>query len=233
MPTHYTLITGANRGIGRQLALDLAAKSHHVVVGCRDAGDGRKVAAEVAASGGEASVVALDVADDATIDAAAAELSGRLPRLDVLVNNAGIFPDEDVDILTVGRDHADRTLQVNTLGPLRVTQAMLPLLRKSEAARVVNVSSGLGQLHGLSVDKPSYCLSKLALNGVTLLLSRALADEAVAVNSVCPGWVRTEMGGADADRSIEEGAAGIVWLATDADASLTGGFFRDGQPIDW
>jgi NAD(P)-dependent dehydrogenase (short-subunit alcohol dehydrogenase family) len=124
------------------------------------------------------------------------------------------------------------TFQTNTFGPIEVTQAFLPLLRKSSAARVINVSSGYGQLDGLSPGVPSYCLSKLALNGVTIMLAQALRSDPIAVNSVCPGWVRTDMGGADADRSVEEGADTIVWLVSEAPATLTGNFFRDRAEID-
>ena len=114
-----------------------------------------------------------------------------------------------------------------------MTQAFLVLLRGSEAARVINLSSGYGQLDGLSADVPGYCLSKLALNGVTLMLADALKADRIAVNSVDPGWVRTDMGGSSATRSVVEGAAGIVWLASQAPHEMTGRFFRDGQSIEW
>ncbi len=114
-----------------------------------------------------------------------------------------------------------------------VAQAFLPFLKKSPDARIINVSSGYGQLDGLSPQVPSYCLSKLALNGVTIMLAKMLAAEKVAVNSVCPGWVRTDMGGPDADRSVEQGADTIVWLASEAPANLTSKFFRDRKEIPW
>jgi NAD(P)-dependent dehydrogenase (short-subunit alcohol dehydrogenase family) len=151
----------------------------------------------------------------------------------VLVNNAGIYPDRDVSILTVSRAHLTATFQTNTFGPLLVAQAFLPLLRKAPRARIVNVSSGYGALGELSPDVPSYCLSKLALNGVTLMLAKALQDDRIAVNAMCPGWVRTEMGGPTAPRSVEEGADTAVWLAAEAPMELTGKFFRDRQEIPW
>jgi NAD(P)-dependent dehydrogenase (short-subunit alcohol dehydrogenase family) len=125
------------------------------------------------------------------------------------------------------------TVQTNTFGPLEVTQAFLPYLRKAVAPRVVNVSSGYGQLDGMSPDVPSYCLSKLALNGITIMLADALKSDRISVNSMCPGWVRTDMGGAGAPRSVEEGADTAVWLATLPDDGPTGGFFRNREPIPW
>jgi NAD(P)-dependent dehydrogenase (short-subunit alcohol dehydrogenase family) len=125
------------------------------------------------------------------------------------------------------------TFQTNTFGALEMTQAFLPYLKKSPSARVINISSGDGQLNGLCTAVPSYCLSKLALNGVTIMLSKALKEHGIAVNSMCPGWVRTDMSGSDAPRSVEEGVDTAVWLATEADQKLTGKFFRDRQEIRW
>jgi NAD(P)-dependent dehydrogenase (short-subunit alcohol dehydrogenase family) len=227
------LITGGNRGIGREVARQLAQRGFLVVIGARDAASGRKAAAEIQAAGGKAEVLPLDVSDSASVRAAAAAFAERADRLDVLINNAGIYPDRGVDVLNVSRDQLTRTFQTNTFGPVEVTQAFLPYLRRAGAARVINVSSGYGQLDGLSPDVPSYCLSKLALNGVTLLLSRALQGAGITVNSMCPGWVRTEMGGANADRSVEEGADTAVWLAADAPQEATGRFFRDRREIPW
>ena len=227
------LVTGGNRGIGREVARQLGRRGFRVFIGARDAAGGREAAAAIRAAGGRAEFLPLDVSDSASIRAAAEEFAERADLLDVLINNAGIYPDRGFDVLTVSRDLLTRTFQTNTFGPVEVTQAFLPYLRRSGAARVINVSSGYGQLDGLSPDVPSYCLSKLALNGVTLLLSRALQAEGIAVNSMCPGWVRTEMGGANADRSVEEGADTAVWLADEAPQGLTGRNFRDRREIPW
>jgi NAD(P)-dependent dehydrogenase (short-subunit alcohol dehydrogenase family) len=224
------LITGANRGIGLQTAKELAGRGFRVFVGTRDE---RAGAAAVASVGSNAKVLIVDVADSKSIAAAAQTLAKTTDRLDVLINNAGIYPDRGISVLDVTRNRMVETLQTNTFGPIEVTQAFLPLLRKSSAARVINVSSGYGQLDGLSPGVPSYCLSKLALNGVTIMLAQALRSDRIAVNSVCPGWVRTDMGGADADRSVEEGADTIVWLASEAPTTLTGKFFRDRAEIPW
>jgi NAD(P)-dependent dehydrogenase (short-subunit alcohol dehydrogenase family) len=227
------LVTGGNRGIGREVVRQLARRGYRVVIGARDAESGRRAAEEVRAEGGQATFLPLDVADSESVRAAAAAFAKQSDRLDVLINNAGIYQDKGVDIRTVSRDLLTRTFQTNTFGPIEVTQAFLPFLRKSGRARVVNVSSGYGQLDGLSSDVPSYCLSKLALNGVTLMQAQALSAEGIAVNSMCPGWVRTEMGGPNASRSVEEGADTAVWLADEAPQATTGRFFRDRKEIPW
>jgi NAD(P)-dependent dehydrogenase (short-subunit alcohol dehydrogenase family) len=227
------LVTGANRGIGREIARQLAAKHLHVVVTAREEAAANETAATLAEEGGRVDGLVLDVSDSASISRAAREFDERFNRLDVLINNAGIYPDKGYTILTAPRELFVRTLHTNTLGPIEVVQQFLPSLRKSTSARIINVSSGYGQLDDLSPDVPSYCLSKLALNGVTIMLARALAGEGIAVNSMCPGWVRTDMGGSEAPRSVEEGADTAAWLATEADQSLTGKFFRDRAEIPW
>jgi NAD(P)-dependent dehydrogenase (short-subunit alcohol dehydrogenase family) len=161
------------------------------------------------------------------------ELARKVDHLDVLINNAGIYPDEGSSILTISREQLVTTFQTNTFGPIIVVQAFLPLLRKSSAAKIINLSSGLGQLDGMSSGIPSYSLSKLGINGVTLLLAEALRADGIAVNSMCPGWVRTDMGGSSAPRSVPEGADTAVWLASEAPQEFTGKFFRDRKEIPW
>src|SRR6059058_1445171 len=225
------LVTGANKGIGREVAQQLAAKGFHVFVGARNAKAGRKAAEEIAKQG-KATFLEIDVADNVSVTTAAREFSDIEDHLDVLVNNAGIIVDGDDAILETSDDLVRKTLETNTLGPLRVTQAFVLLLRKSKAPRVINVSSGGGQLTGGADGwAPAYCISKTALNGVTSQLATALPK--FAINSVCPGWVRTDMGGQGATRSVEEGADTIVWLATDARQNLTGKFLRDRKEIPW
>lgn len=225
------LVTGANRGIGFEVARELARQGFTVFIGARDAKAGR-AAAEKLQSDGEITALEIDIADAESIRRAAEEFSRQADHLDVLVNNAGICLDEDKDIVNVSAGTFEKTLRTNTLGPLLVAQAFVPLLRKSDAPRIVNVSSGGGQLaDGADGWAPAYCISKTALNGVTSQLAAALPK--FAVNSVCPGWVRTEMGGSDATRSVAEGAAGIVWLATDAPQEETGKFWRDRKVIPW
>jgi NAD(P)-dependent dehydrogenase (short-subunit alcohol dehydrogenase family) len=155
-----------------------------------------------------------------------------LGRLSI-INNAGIYPDKGVNILTVSRELLNQTMNVNAFGAVQVTQAFLPLLSKSDAARIVNTSTGYGQLAGLSADVPSYCLSKLTLNGVTIMLAEALQSQGIVVNAIDPGWVQSDMGGATAPRTLEQGADTAVWLATEAPAHLTGKLFHDRREVSY
>src|SRR5881227_638268 len=227
------LITGSNRGIGLEAAWQLARRGFHAVMASRDEGKGRRAAEGIQAGGGMATFLPLDVSGSGSIRTAVRRFGAIADRLDVLINNAGVYPDEGLTILTLPRDRLAETFQTNTFGPLEVTQAFLPYLRKSAAARVINVSSGYGQLQGLSPGVASYCLSKLALNGLTIMLADALREDRVAVNSMCPGWVRTDMGGPSATLSVEEGADTAVWLADEASHDLTGKFFRNREEIAW
>ena len=226
------LVTGANKGIGYEVTRQLAEKGFHVFIGARNRDAGRKAADDIAKNRGQTTFLEIDVADNASVTAAAREFAKAADHLDVLVNNAGIIVDGDDAILEISDELFRKTLETNTLGALRVTRAFVRLLRKSSAPRVINVSSGGGQLTGGSDGwSPAYCISKTALNGVTSQLAAALPK--FAVNSVCPGWVRTDMGGQGAARSVEEGADTIVWLATDAPQTLTGKFLRDHKEIPW
>ena len=226
------LITGANRGIGYEVARQLAGKGFHVFVGTRNLQKGREATEMLKKNGAVATFVPLDVADAQSITEAVHAISEIAGHLDVLVNNAGILLEEDTAIAQLSAETVNKALKTNTLGPLLVTQAFLPLLSRSNAPRVVNVSSGGGQLSdGMDTWAPAYCISKTALNAVTGLCAAALPN--ISVNSVCPGWVRTDMGGANATRSVEEGADTIVWLATDAPQEITGQFLRDRKQIPW
>ena len=226
------LVTGANKGIGREVARQLAAKGFHVFIGARNRSAGRKAADEIAKKGGKATFLEIDVSDNNSVAAAAREFAKASDHLDVLVNNAGIIVDGDDAILEINDELLRKTLETNTLGALRVIRAFVPLLAKSKAPRVINVSSGGGQLTGGADGwAPAYCISKTALNGVTSQLAAALPK--FAINSVCPGWVRTDMGGRSATRSVEEGADTIVWLASEAPQDLRGKFFRDRKEIPW
>ncbi|HEX4706756.1 MAG TPA: SDR family oxidoreductase [Candidatus Udaeobacter sp.] len=226
------LITGANKGIGYEVARQLAAQGFHVFVGARNRKAGSRAADEIAKRSGNANVLEIDVADSDSVTTAAREFAKAADHLDVLVNNAGIIADGDDGILKICDEVMRKTLETNMLGVLRVTRAFAPLLAKSKSPRVINVSSGGGQLTGGADGwAPAYCISKTALNGVTSQLAAALPK--FAVNSVCPGWVRTDMGGQNATRSVEEGADTIVWLAAEAPQKLTGKFLRDRKEIPW
>ncbi len=231
------LVTGANKGIGFEVARDLARKGFHVFLGARDTEAGEAAAEKLRKEGekedyGEITFLKIDVSKPDSIRRAAEEFSRKSDRLDALVNNAGILLDDDKDVLMVAPETFETTLRTNTLGALLVAQAFVPFLKKSNAPRIVNVSSGGGQLaDGADGWAPAYCISKTALNGVTSQLAAALPK--FAVNSVCPGWVQTDMGGPNATRSVGEGATGIVWLAVDAPQNETGKFWRDRKVIPW
>ena len=229
MDQKIALVTGANRGIGYEVAAQLAARNFQVFVGARNEKAGREAAIEI---GNDAAFLKIDVADEKTIHAAAAEFSESARHLDVLINNAGILLENDQSVLKITPAIFETILRTNTLGSLLIAQAFKLLLQKSRTPRIVNVSSGSGQLtDGADGWAPAYSISKTALNGLTVQLAAALPD--FAVNSVCPGWVRTDMGGSNATRSVEQGAAGIVWLAVDAPQNLTGKFLRDRKVIPW
>src|SRR6266513_429922 len=237
------LVTGANKGIGFEVARQLARKGFHVFLGARNSDAGVAAAQKLnreaeeedygkGRTGITATFVKIDVSKLDSIRRAAEEFSRSTDRLDVLVNNAGILLDDDKEVLTITPEIFETTLRTNTLGALLVSQAFVPFLKKSAAPRIVSVSSGGGQLaDGADGWAPAYCISKTALNGVTVQLASVLPK--VAVNSVCPGWVRTDMGGSNATRSVAEGASGIVWLAADAPQSETGKFWRDRKVIAW
>lgn len=226
------LVTGANKGIGYEIARQLAEKGFHVFVGARKVTEGKQAAEAVAKGGRSAEFIEIDVSDRGSIDRAAKSVASRVDHLDVLVNNAGILHDGK-GIAEVDDDTFLRTLTTNTLGPLRVTQSFLPLLLKSAGGTVANLSSGLGQLSDMGETYPAYSISKTALNAVTRQFAAALRDKNITVNSVCPGWVKTDMGGPNAQRTVQQGADTVTWLATDAPRDLTGQFLRDRNAIPW
>ena len=206
------LVTGSTRGIGAEVARQLAARGDEViVVGRRD----------------------VDIADERSVNALGARVEREYGRLDVLVNNAAILLDEGKSIVDVTAREFEETWRVNVLGAFLMTKRFAPLLRTSGHGRVVNVSSGAGQLSSMSGYAPSYSTSKAALNAITILFANAMRRDRVLVNCADPGWVRTDMGGSAAPRSVEEGADTIVWLATLPDDGPTGGFFHDRKKIAW
>jgi NAD(P)-dependent dehydrogenase (short-subunit alcohol dehydrogenase family) len=223
------LVTGAYKGIGLEVVRQLAARGSKVFLTAR-----KRAAGEAAVAGleGDVHFLPLDVDDAASIDSAVRTLAKQTDHLDVLVNNAAILLDDGGRVLDLDRETALKTFATNTVGPLLVTQAFQPLLVQSEAPRVINVSSGAGQLaEGLQDWAPAYSISKTALNSLTQHFAAALPD--FAVNAVSPGWVRTDMGGSAAPLSAAQGADTIVWLALDAPQSLTGQFLRERQAIAW
>jgi len=224
------LVTGSSRGIGHEVARQLAARGYRVIVTSRSAEAAVKAAAKV----GERAVAhALDTSDPKSIDAIGRFVEKEIGSLDVLVNNAAVLLDEGKNIVDVEAREFEDTWRANTFGPFLMTRRFAPLLRKSGHGRVVNVSSGAGQLSSMSSYAPSYSTSKAALNAITILFANGLRRDHVLVNSADPGWVRTDMGGRGAPRSVEQGADTIVWLATLPDDGPTGGFFHDRKSIAW
>ncbi|MBO0803447.1 MAG: SDR family NAD(P)-dependent oxidoreductase [Nocardiopsaceae bacterium] len=226
------MVSGANRGIGREVARQLARRGCTVFLGARDAAAGERAAAELAAEGLDVRAAELDVTSAPAVEALARQLGVGPGRLDVLVNNAAIHYDTWQNASTADLGVAHEAMETNLFGAWRLTLAMLPLLRRGRHARIVNVSSGAGALNGMGGGVPAYRTSKAALNALTLMLSAELRGDRILVNSVCPGWVATDMGG-PGGRPVEDGAASVLWAADLPDDGPTGGFFRDGQSIPW
>jgi len=226
------VVTGANRGIGREVVRALAASGYLVVLGSRDPARGEAAAAGLGGASAGVVACALDVADDASVRAAAAWVGDALGRCDALVNNAAIDYDTDARATTADLDRVHRAMETNLFGAWRTALALLPLLRQSPRPRIVNVSSGSGSLADMSAGTPAYSVSKAALNALTRILAAELRSERVLVNAVCPGWVATDMGGAGG-RPVADGAASVTWAVLLGDDGPTGGFFRDGRPVAW
>lgn len=227
------LITGANRGLGFETARQLAERGFDLCLTARRREAGEKAAAALQKSGARVIFIELDAAAEESIHQAAQEAAAQIDHLDVLINNAAILEGESLSVLATGAAMMQRVLTTNTIGPLLIAQAFLPLLAKSPAGRIINVSSTAGSLSEMKTYAPAYSISKTALNAVTRQLAAALQSKGIAVNSVCPGWVRTDMGGRHAPRSLEKGAETIVWLATAAPQNLSGQFLRDRKKVPW
>ena len=245
------LVTGANKGIGRQIAGQLAALGHTVVVGARDVEAGERAAAELKAAGGDAYAVVLDVTDPVSAAAAADTVKARFGQLDALVNNAGIAssPGGSLEAQYPGSVQLDEVrsiFETNFFGVISVTEAFLPLLRLSEAPRIVNVSSVAGSLAAAvesldtSADRPdtspvsaAYSPSKTALTSLTLQYARGLAPEGILVNAVCPGFVATDLNGFRGTRTPVQGAAAAVRMATVPAGGPTGTFTDEFGPVPW
>jgi NAD(P)-dependent dehydrogenase (short-subunit alcohol dehydrogenase family) len=235
MPNNRTiaLVTGGNRGIGREIVRQLAAKGITTILAARDVSRAEAVAGELAAQGLPVVGRPLDVTDPASVDRLAEAVGREFGKLDILVNNAGVMLDPEGNGLTTDMDVVRQTLETNLLGAWRVAEAFAPLLRKSGHGRLVNLSSQLGQLQGMGDGYPAYRVSKTALNALTRILADALKSDGVLVNSACPGWVKTDMGGPNAPGTAAQGADTPVWLATLPDGGPTGGFFQGRKPLPW
>ncbi|MCU0736088.1 MAG: SDR family oxidoreductase [Methylotetracoccus sp.] len=235
--TRVALVSGGNRGIGLEIARQIARRGILVVIGSRDVEKGQAAAQTIIDEGYPAEVVRLDITDGNSVAAAVEEIALRHGRIDILVNNAAILIDGPggfkSSLFELKADTARKTFETNVLGPLRLTQAVVPIMERNAYGRIVNLSSGAGQLSDMRSGFPAYRMSKTALNALTRITAAELASTNIKVNAVCPGWVRTDMGGAEAERPVEIGAETPVWLATLPENGPTGGFFRDKRPIPW
>jgi NAD(P)-dependent dehydrogenase (short-subunit alcohol dehydrogenase family) len=231
------LVTGGNRGIGFEVCRELGRRGYQVVLAGRDPKLAGAAAAELRAEGIAIVPCQLDVTDPVSIDQAQRDLAAGSGPVDVLVNNAAVYLDEGRSVMDVEPDIFRQTYETNLIGPLALCQAFLPGMIERGYGRVVNVSSGSGEFGSMRDDTPAYRVSKAALNALTLILADAAqrggGAHDVLVNAVCPGWVRTRMGGSAAPRTPEQGADTIVWLATLPAGGPTGGFFRNRKSIPW
>jgi NAD(P)-dependent dehydrogenase (short-subunit alcohol dehydrogenase family) len=226
------VVTGANRGIGLEVVRQLAGDGYTAILGARDPDRGAAAAEDLRAEGLDVEFRQLDVSDPAGVAAFAAVLERDHDRLHALVNNAAIHYDTWETAVEADLDVVREALETNLLGAWRTTQACMPLLRRAGSARVVNVSSGAGALTDMGGGTPAYRVSKTALNALTRILAVELRRDGILVNSVCPGWVATDMGG-PGGRPVADGAASVMWAVRLPDDGPTGGFFRDGRRIDW
>jgi len=229
------VVTGGNRGIGLEICRQLGRREGiHVVLTARNEAKGKAAAARLREDGAHVEFRGLDVTSEKDIQALADWLAATHGRCDILVNNAGIMADpRGSRVLDLKLATYRETLDTNVLGPLLLVQALVPLMKKNRYGRIVNISSGQGQLADMGVGTPAYRLSKTALNALTRTLAAELQGSGILVNSACPGWVRTDMGGPGAPRTVEQGADTPVWLATLPDGGPTGGFFRDRKRLAW
>jgi NAD(P)-dependent dehydrogenase (short-subunit alcohol dehydrogenase family) len=244
MPQHdqrVALVTGGNRGIGYAISRSLAQRGITVILGVRDPNKGAKACSRLQSEDLDANFELLDVTDKDSLKTAVKHIQAQFERLDILVNNAGILIDGSENALDVSRSTIEKTLQTNVLGLLMLCQNCIALMKAGGYGRIVNMSSTLGSLSEMinpdsayaGVGTPAYRLSKAALNAVTTLVAKEVRDDNILVNSACPGWVRTDLGGDQAPLTPEQGADTPVWLATLPDGGPTGGFYRERKRIPW
>jgi NAD(P)-dependent dehydrogenase (short-subunit alcohol dehydrogenase family) len=229
MDKRVAVVTGGNRGIGLEICRQLARAGMHVILTARDEAKGKAAAKKLGVESHQ-----LDVDSDESVKAFARWIKDTHGRCDVLINNAGVMLDPRGSRVLDSKIETYRdTLETNLIGPLRMIQAIAPLMKKQGYGRIVNMSSGQGQLSDMGVGTPAYRVSKTALNALTRTTAADLHGTGILANAMCPGWVRTDMGGSGAPRSVEQGADTALWLATLPDNGPTGGYFRDRKPIPW
>ena len=238
MKQQVALVTGSNRGIGFEIAKQLAMKKIEVILTSRDSANGEAAIRKIARDGVKKVVaMKLDVSNQVSVDNLLDKVEKTFGRLDILVNNAAILIDKhNVVASNADLETVKATLETNLIGSWRMCKAFIPLMKKNSFGRIVNVSSGAGEFEYMATSGgywPAYSVSKASLNALTVMLASELKGTNILVNAVCPGWVRTDMGGSNATRSVEEGAATPVWLATLPDGEPTGYIFFDKKQINW
>ena len=230
--TRIALVTGANRGIGLELVRQLASRGSTVVLGCRDLAAGESAAAGLGDLPGDVLPRHLDVQDRASLQTVADELMTSHGHLDLLINSAGVMPDQGLWAKDVDLDVVRSVFETNVFGAWSTAQVFLPLLQAADHARIVNVGSGLGSLDGMGGGIPAYRMSKTMLNSLTRLLASELEPDGIAVNTACPGFVATDMTG-NRGRPVSEGAASVLMVADLPNPGATGGNYRDGETVPW
>ena len=226
------VVTGSNKGIGFEICRQLAKNNIEVILTSRNEEKGKKAVAELQAQNLNVKYHQLDVLDENSIKSLADYINKEYGKLDILVNNAGIFVESSDGVLKGDITNIKVTLDTNLYGALLVSRHLVPLMQKQNSGRVINISSGMGQLSSMGTGSIGYRISKVSLNAMTIILAQEVQENNILVNSVCPGWVKTDMGGANAQRTVEEGADTAVWLAL-VDNNLTGKFFRDRKELEW
>lgn len=226
------LVTGANRGMGLATSEKLASLGYHVIMVGRNTTELKQECERLIQKNYSVEFFVADVANENNTNALIQHVIKTFGHVDVLINNAGVYKEEG-SIFNATSEEMKSTFETNTMGPYHLMKGIVPLMKKNGFGRVVNVSSGLGAFDSASSNCPAYCVSKVSLNMLTKLFAQETSGTNVKINSVCPGWVRTKMGGSAAPRSIEQGISGIVWAATLNDEGPSGGFFRDGEALDW
>ncbi len=234
------IVTGANRGIGSEICCQLTQKGMMVILTSRDEEKGKLAVEQLSSEGFDVRYAKLDVTDEENITSFAKAMEDKYGRCDVLVNNAGIFPDSTnagtggwPSVFETSIETMRRGMETNVYGPMLLCQAFVPLMEKNNYGRIVNLSSGMGQLTHMNGGCPAYRLSKTSLNALTRTMAEDLEGTNILVNSMCPGWVKTEMGGPGATREVAKGAETAIFLATLPDDGPTGKFFRDRKEFEW